>query len=106
MVPPPCNKANHLLGFLHRILYHCPSYFKERAYKQIVLPSIELLYYIAMWDPYQQTSIHKIEMIQHCTARFVLKKPCVGSMTTYYLLALPGSDVAQQLVEEYCTLYI
>ena len=28
---------------------------------------------------------------------------CVGSMTTYYLLALPGSDIAQQVVEEYCT---
>ena len=31
---------------------------------------------------------------------------CVGSIITYYLSAHPGSDVAQQLVEEYCTLYI
>ena len=27
-------------------------------------------------------------------------------MTTYYLIALPNSGVAQQLVEEYCTVYI
>ena len=30
---------------------------------------------------------------------------CVGSTITYYLSAHPGSDVAQRLVEEYCTLY-
>ena len=30
---------------------------------------------------------------------------CVGSMTTYYLIGLPNSGVAQQLTEEYCTLH-
>ena len=68
-----CNKANHLLGLLRRNLHHCPSYLKEHAYKQIVLPSIE--YCSTIWDPYQQTSIHKLEMIQHRAARFVLNKP-------------------------------
>ena len=28
---------------------------------------------------------------------------CEGSMTIYYLTVLPGSGVAQQLVEEYCS---
>ena len=68
-----CNKANRLLGFLRRNLHHCPPYLKERAYKQIVLPSIE--YCSTIWDPYQQTSIQKLEMIQHRAARFVLNKP-------------------------------
>ena len=27
-------------------------------------------------------------------------------MTTYYLITLPDSGVAQQLVEEYCTMYV
>ena len=36
-----CNKANYLLGFLCRNLYHCPSYLKVRAYKQIALSSTE-----------------------------------------------------------------
>ena len=68
-----CNKANRLLGFLYRNLRHCPPHLKERAYKQIVLPSIE--YCSAIWDPHQQSLIHKLEMIQHRAARFVFNKP-------------------------------
>ena len=68
-----CNNANHLLGFLHSNLHHCPLNLKERAYKQIVVPSIEYCTTI-LWDPYQQISIHKLEML-HCVIRFVLKKP-------------------------------
>ena len=68
-----CNKANCLLRFLRRNLHHCPPHLKQPAYKQIILPSIE--YCSAIWDPYQQTSIHKLEMIQHRAARFVLNKP-------------------------------
>jgi len=68
-----CSKANRLLGFLHRTLHHYPSHLKEHACKQIVLPSIE--YYSFIWDPHQQTSIHKLEMIQCRAARFVLNKP-------------------------------
>ena len=67
-----CNKANRLLGFLRRNLHYCPPHLKECAYKQIVLPTIE--YNSAIWDPYQQTSIHKLEMLQHRAARFVLNK--------------------------------
>ena len=67
-----CSKANCLLRFLRRTLHHCPSNLKEHAYKQIVLPSIE--YCSSIWDPYQQSSIYKLEMIQHCAARFVLNK--------------------------------
>ena len=29
---------------------------------------------------------------------------CGGSMAIYYLIVLPDNGVAQQLVEEYCTL--
>ena len=47
-----------------------PPHLKEHAYKQIVLPSIE--YCSTIWDPCQETSIHKLEMIQHCAARSVL----------------------------------
>ena len=68
-----CNKANRLLGFLHRNLRHCPNKLKECAYKQMILPILE--YCSPIWDPYQQRSIHKIEMIQHRAARFVLNQP-------------------------------
>ena len=50
-----CRKANLLL-----------------AYKQIVLPSVE--YCCSIWDPCQRTSIHKLEMIQHHIACFVLNR--------------------------------
>ena len=36
-----CNKANHLLGFLHRNIHYCLLHLAEHAYKQIVLPAIE-----------------------------------------------------------------
>jgi len=68
-----CNKANRLLGFLKRNLYNAPLQIKEHVYKQLLLPSIE--YCSAIWDPYHQTSINKLEMIQHYAARFVLNKP-------------------------------
>ena len=68
-----CNKANRLLGFLKRNLHSCHKHFKEYAYKQFLLPSIE--YCCAIWDPHHQNDISKLEMIQHRAARFVLNKP-------------------------------
>ena len=67
------HKANRLLGFLKRSLHNSPKYFKEYAYKQLILPSIE--YCCSIWDPYQQYAIDKLEMIQHRAARFVLNRP-------------------------------
>ena len=51
--------------FLYSNLKGCPKYFKECAYEQIVLPSI---YCSAIWDPYYQNAMHKVEMIQHRSA--------------------------------------
>ena len=68
-----CHKANRQLGFLYRRnLKWCSKHFKEYAYRQIVLPSIQ--YCSAIWDPYYQNAIHKVEMIQHRAARFILNK--------------------------------
>ena len=67
-----CNKANCLLGFLHRNLRHCPSKLKKCAYKQILLI---LEYCSPIWDTYQHKSIHKIEMIQQRAAQFILNQP-------------------------------
>ena len=68
-----CHKLNHQLDFLYRNLKGCPKHFKEYAYKQIVLPSIQ--YCSAIWDPYYQNAIHKVEMIQHRAAHFISNKP-------------------------------
>ena len=68
-----CHKANQLLGFLYRNLKNCPKHFKEYAYNQIILPSIQ--YCSAIWDPFHQSEIHKLEMLQHRAARFILNRP-------------------------------
>jgi len=68
-----CHKANQLLGFLQRNLRGCSRSLKEHSYKQMILPIIE--YCSAIWDPHHQNAIHKLEMIQHRAARFVLNKP-------------------------------
>ena len=68
-----CGKANNLLGFMKRNLHNAPMKIKEYLYKQLLLPSIE--YCSAIWDPYHQTTVSKLEMIQHRAARFVLNKP-------------------------------
>ena len=82
-INPLCSKANQLLGFLCRTLHHWPPHLKEHAYEQIVLPSIE--YCSSIWDPHQQTLMHKLEMIQHRAACFVSNRPwrrnCRDSIT-------------------------
>ena len=68
-----CNKANYLLGFLHRNLWHCPSKLKECTCKQLILPALD--YCSLIWDPHQHKLIYKLEMVQHQATRFVLNKP-------------------------------
>ena len=59
--------------FLRQNLQHCPSYLRELAYKQFVLPILE--YCSPVWDPYHQTNINQVEMVQHRAARFVTRQP-------------------------------
>ena len=50
----------------------CPKYVKERCYTTLVRPTME--YACAMWDPYTQSNVKKIEMIQRRAARFICRK--------------------------------
>ena len=68
-----CNKAKKILGFLQRNSRHCSRSLRELSYKQFVLPILD--YCATIWDPYYQTDINQIEMLQHRAARFVLHKP-------------------------------
>ena len=65
--------CNRTLGFLKRNLGTCPTYLKEQAYKQLVLPLLE--YCAPIWYPHRQTDINKLESVQRRAARFVLNKP-------------------------------
>ena len=63
------SKANRTLGFVRRNLSKCPKDIKDQAYKSLVRPHLE--YASAVWDPYRQCHIDKIEMVQRKAARFV-----------------------------------
>jgi len=68
-----CNKANKTIGFLKCNLHHCPKHLRELAHKQFVIPALE--YCSPIWDPYYQSYIDQIEMVQHRAAHFVTGKP-------------------------------
>ena len=63
------SKANSTLGFLQRSLEACPSKLRETAYFSLVRSSLE--YSSAVWDPFRQKDIDKLEKNQRAAARFV-----------------------------------
>jgi len=87
-----CSKANRLLGFLKRNLYHAPQHTKEHVYKQLLLPLIE--YCSVLWDPYHQSDVSKLEMIQHRSARFILNTECNkhASLPTMVYFRIPKEN--------------
>ena len=62
-------KANKQLGFVKRNLRHCSTYTREREYFALVRPQVE--YACSLWNPHTSLDIHKLEMIQRKSARFV-----------------------------------
>ena len=64
-----CDKANRTIRFLRRNLSIGATSLKERAYFTLVRPLVE--YASTVWDPYTQTLIQKIEMVQRRAARYV-----------------------------------
>jgi len=67
-----CTKANRTLGFLRRNINIISRTIKEQAYFTLVRPLVE--YASPVWDPYTETSIHKLEMVQRRAARYVLNR--------------------------------
>ena len=53
------SKANPTLGFLRRNLKACPPKLRETAYFSLVRSSLE--YFSAVWDPFRQKDIDKLE---------------------------------------------
>ena len=53
------SKANSTLGFLRRNLKACPPKLRETAYFSLVRSSLE--YSSAVWDPFRQKDIDKLE---------------------------------------------
>ena len=66
-----CN--NRTIGFLKRNLNIGSTTVKQNAYKALVRPLVE--YASPVWDPYHQTEIDWIEMVQRRAARYVWERP-------------------------------
>ena len=62
-------KANSARGFLQHNLTKYPLPVKISCYTTIVRPIFEYVY--AVWSPYHQHNIAKLEMVQRRVARFV-----------------------------------
>ena len=62
-------KATNSLNLIRRNIWDCPPRVKEQCYKTLVCPTME--YASCVWDPYTNTNIKKLEMVQRRAARFV-----------------------------------
>ena len=62
--------ANRTLAFIRRNLHSCPINIKTTANTTLVRPLLE--YSSSVWDPYTQTLISQIEMVQRRATRFFL----------------------------------
>ena len=67
-----CSKANNTISFLKRNINISNKSIKEKAYVSLVRPTLE--YASAVWDPYQQNDIHRLEMVQRRAARYVTNR--------------------------------
>ena len=74
MVPP--HRQHHCQSKQGSLVYAkkplgCPQKVKEQLYFALVRPHLEFA--CAVWDPFTNTDIQRLEMIQHKAARFVTK---------------------------------
>ena len=67
-----CQKANRTIGFLLKKLNIVNSDIKEKAYTALVRPTVE--YASSAWDPHLLKDMHKLEMIQRRSARYVTNR--------------------------------
>lgn len=88
------NKANNTLRFVKRNIKTNNIKTKELAYKTYVRPQLE--YCNIVWDPWQQTYIHKIEMIQRRAARYTLNKYSYQDSVTIMLQQLNWPSLQQR----------
>ena len=66
------SKATNVLNFLRRNINIRNTSVKQQAYRALVRPILE--YSNTVWDPYTNTLINKIEMVQRRAARFALHR--------------------------------
>ena len=93
-------KANSTLGFLRRNLKVCPLKLKETAYFAMIRSCLE--YSCAVWDPFRQKDIDKLNKIQRSAARFVTSNYKKTTSVTSLIQNLGWDDL--QLRRKNCRL--
>ena len=63
------NKGNSSLAFVKRNLYACSEETKRAVYVSLVRPHLE--YATAVWDPYRQNQVERLEAIQSSAVRLL-----------------------------------
>ena len=93
------HKANTTIAFLRRNLKPCSSHIKANSYLSYVRPIIE--YSSTVWDLNIKEDIHKLEMVQRRTARFVYNNyNCTDSVTSMFQsLHWPTLEVRRQFLK-------
>ena len=84
-------KANSTLGFLRKNLKACPPKLRETAYFSLVRSSLE--YSSAVWDPFRQKAINKLEKNQRAGARFVTQNYRQTASVTSLIQNLGWTDL-------------
>ena len=62
-------KRNSIREFVKRNLHACSVETKQAAYVSLVRPHLE--YVTAVWDPYRQNQVEKLEAVQRCAVGFI-----------------------------------
>ncbi len=96
-------KGNQMLGVLRRNLKHCPTDLKSLAYTTILRPKLE--YACAIWDPYTDDNIEKLERVQRRAARFVCNKYDRMASVTTMQTTLKWPSLQQRRAEARLTLF-
>ena len=85
------SKTSSTLGFFRRKLKACPPKLRETAYFSLVRSSLE--YFSAVWDPFRQKDIDKLEKNQRSAARFVTQNYSQTASVTSLIQSLGWIDL-------------
>ena len=88
------NMANQKLVLLRRTLKVSSIRAKEQTYKALVRPSLE--YASAVWDPYNDKEVTKLERVQRRAARWVVRRFRQTSSVSEMLEQLQWPSLSQR----------
>ena len=92
------SNAPRQLSFLKHNLKVASPEIKERSYQSLVRTKLE--YNCCTWDPYHQTRIHQLEMVQRRAARYVTNRfhntSSLSDMLRYTSTGRPYNNVVYE----------